>query len=232
MMAILFVALATMVQQAATSSDVGWPAPIRLRVEGREQQQQGGEGGLVTLSNPFPRFAFDHGLVSRETGVVAVPRGLGQTAYRITVVRTDGCGACSSSGGSTVWDSKVVNSTSCSQISYPPDGLPLVAFDRYRWTVKWQATDGAWSAEATATFEMGPMLASDWSNAAWLVGSQLRAEFALPKGFTSRHNQSTEAPPPAPTTTVVVVRAPTVLSRGSVLQCRYTDVYHSCVSKK
>ena len=178
-----------MVQQAAASSDAGWPAPIRLRVEGLEQQQQGGEGGLVTLSNPSPRFAFDHGLVSRETGV-PVPRGLGQAAYRITVVRTDGCGA-SSGGGTTVWDSKVVQTANCSQISYPSDGLPLVAFETYRWTVKWQATDGAWSAEATAAFEMGPMLESDWSNAAWLVGSQLRTEFALPNELPSGQTHST-----------------------------------------
>jgi hypothetical protein len=86
-----------------SSGTDGWPAPISLRVEGLEQQQQGGRSGLVVLSEPLPRFAFLHGVVA----ALPLPRGLGQAAYRITVRNArNGRGG----GGTVVWDSKVVQS--------------------------------------------------------------------------------------------------------------------------
>jgi len=126
-----------------------WPAPTRLRVEGLEQQPP----GLVVLSEQRPRFAFSHGRFA------APPRGLAQAAYRITVRS----GAADSGGAAPVWDSGVVRSTNSSEIVYAGD--PLHAFGAYRWSVAWLASDGNWSANASAAFELGPGEA-EWTPAA------------------------------------------------------------------
>ena len=154
-----------LVHLASSSSDA-WPAPTRLRVEGLEQQQQ----GLIVISEPLPRFAFSHGVMPAT--MAAAPRGLAQTAYRITVRHA----------GAVVWDSGVARSTNCSGIPYT--GSPLLAFEPYSWSVAWLATDGKWSANATGSFEMGPVAESDWAASDWLTGSQLRAELRLPAGST------------------------------------------------
>ena len=48
----------TLLPQCAGGRVVGWPAPVRLRVEGLEQRPQ----QLVVLSEALPRFSFAHGL--------------------------------------------------------------------------------------------------------------------------------------------------------------------------
>jgi|EP01046_Picozoa_sp_COSAG06_P010732 hypothetical protein len=177
---------------SAAANAAGVPTTAtRLRVEGLELQQQG-EDGLVVLSEQLPRFAFSHSVPNSNTA--AVPRGLAQAAYHIKVhsssvssSSSSGSGSSSSSsrsssssGGNatTVWDSGVVRSANCSEIVYA--GEPLRAFEAYTWSVAWLGTDGRWSIEATSTFEMGPVEEADWASAAWLIGSQLRAEFQLP----------------------------------------------------
>ena len=72
----------------------GWPAPVRLRVEGLEQLPQ----QPVVLSETLPRFSFSHGQIAAG----APPRGLGQSAYQLTVQCAE----------AVVWDSGVVNTTS------------------------------------------------------------------------------------------------------------------------
>lgn len=143
----------------------------RLRVEGLEQHHHQGGGGsdavgttsLVVLSESAPRFAYAHVAESSHA------RGLGQAAYHITVRNAT---------KAVVWDSGVVNSANCSEITYA--GKPLRAFEAYAWGVKWLGTDGRWSVETFAAFELGPIAEADWGGAQWLVGSQLRAEFHLP----------------------------------------------------
>lgn len=141
----------------------------RLRVEGLEQHHQGDSSdpgdavGLVVLSEPAPCFAYSH-MIESSHG-----RGLGQAAYHITV---------RSATEAVVWDSGVVKSANCSEITYA--GKPLHAFEAYTWDVKWLGTDGRWSTRAFAAFELGPIADADWGGAQWLVGSQLRAEFHLP----------------------------------------------------
>ena len=144
--------------EAEGAAGTRWPAPTRLRVEGLEQRPP----GLVVLSETRPRFAFSHGLSS-------APRGLSQKAYRITVRDSE--------TKATVWASGAVLSANSSEIEYA--GEPLRAFGAYTWSAAWQASDGNWSAEASAAFELGPA-EGDWTPVAWLVGSQLRAEFSLP----------------------------------------------------
>ena len=145
---------------------VGWPAPVRLRVEGLEQHP----GQLVVLSEPLPRFSFSHPTVA------AAPRGLVGAGYRLTVRCSP---AAAPAGGFVVWDSGVVHSSSSLSIVYG-GAEPLRPFKAFSWSLAWLASDGQWSAEATASFEMGPITESDWAPAAWLVGAQLRAGFQLP----------------------------------------------------
>lgn len=145
---------------------VGWPAPVRLRIAGLEQHP----GQLVVLSEPLPRFSFSHPTIA------AAPRGLVGAGYRFTVRRSP---AAAPAGGVVVWDSGVVRSSSSLGIVYGGTAA-LLPFEAYSWSAAWLASDGQWSAEATASFEMGPITESDWTPAAWLVGSQLRAGFQLP----------------------------------------------------
>jgi alpha-L-rhamnosidase len=173
-MALLMLA-AAQIYLAAASGAVGvqegntvHSAPTRLRVEGLEQQQQ--SDGLVVLSEKLPRFAFiAHSLLMTRSAGVSAPRGLAQAAYHIRVLNRSGV---------PVWDSGVVKSANCSEIAYA--GELLRAFEAYTWRVKWLGSDGRWSAEASAAFEMGPLDEADWAAADWLGGSQLRTEFKLP----------------------------------------------------
>ena len=133
-----FVATAATVVAAAVhghssgvTTQAGWPAPVRLKVEGLEQQQQGaGVSSLLVLSESLPRFAFSHGPVAMQSarnagGIVEpaalaigrkeVPRGLAQTAYRIRVSHDP---SHTDSMGALVWDSGVVHSADCTSIVY------------------------------------------------------------------------------------------------------------------
>jgi alpha-L-rhamnosidase len=154
-----------------TETAVGWPAPARLRVEGLEQWPQ----QRVVLSEAVPRFSFSHGRLAAGT-----PRGLGQQAYRIVVQQAD-----VATSPFVVWNSGVVRSVNSSNIAYAADA-PLRPFESYTWITAWQATDERWSANASATFETGPIAESDWGGAEWLTGSQLRMEFQLPDAVVLR----------------------------------------------
>ena len=162
----LRVSLTALLIAHSTADVVGWPAPVRLRVEGLEQWPQ----QPVVLSEALPRFSFSHGRLAP-----GAPRGLAQSAYHVTV-ELQRRGA---ENPLVVWDSGVVRTANSSDIAFA-GSEPLRPFEAYKWTAAWLATDGRWSANATAAFEMGPVAESDWVPAGWLVGSQLRAEFTLP----------------------------------------------------
>eukprot|EP01043_Picozoa_sp_COSAG02_P040296 COSAG02_NODE_3249_length_7096_cov_5.491496_3_plen_258_part_00 len=132
---------------------------------------------VAVISDAVPRFSFLHSKLG--VGAAGV-FGITQTSYRITVRKLRDV-AGGSDDADLMWDSKTVNSTSCSQILYA--GRALIAFTRYEWTAEWTAsgTFGS-SAAARATFETGPMATTDWRGAAWLQGSktQYRRTFVLP----------------------------------------------------
>jgi hypothetical protein len=151
-------AISTALLMSVRTVTAGWPAPVRLRIEGLEQQA---EEQLLVLSETLPRFSFSHGL--GPLSVPPPPRGLTQAAYRITVVRrtdipdmappaleewqTLPSSSSSSSGGGgggvvggrrVAWDSGVVHTANSSDILYAGD--PLHAFGAYTWTAAWLAT--------------------------------------------------------------------------------------------
>lgn len=164
MMAPQLALLLLLAAAASRSEPLILPAPSRLLVEGLEP-------AVAFISEPRPRFSFDHGAATTE----ALARGAAQASYRITVASLP-----HESVAPLSWDSGVVHSTSCSQIEY--NGTALVPFTSYRWTVEWEASTGESSAPASAIFETGPMAQRDWHGADWLTGSQLRYELTLPDG--------------------------------------------------
>jgi hypothetical protein len=158
------------------SFEVAMPPPTHLRCENLLES-------VAQISEPRPRFSYLHGEFQGSFGLV-------QASYRITVTNFD----IGSGNADPLWDSGAVNSSRSSQIVY--NGTELAPFTRYRWTIEWTSSSGHTSAQAHATFETGPLNASDWQGAGWLVGRptrptkhgqpwptgrmQLRSEFSLP----------------------------------------------------
>jgi alpha-L-rhamnosidase len=166
------------------------PAPTRLRVENLGSAE-------AVVSEPSPRFSFLHGALPAEPAAF----GVTQASYRITVASShqhrgeeEGDEDDDDAARALLWDSGTVASASCSQIAY--NGTALAPYTRYTWTAEWTSSAGDKSAPATSSFETGPMAATDWQGAGWLIGRpakptqkgqpwlpgrmQLRAEFALP----------------------------------------------------
>jgi hypothetical protein len=152
-----------MLLQALTCTSAEQPAaPHHLRVEDLDE-------AVAVLSEPLPRFSFMHPPVPNGQ------RGLVQAAYRIKVSKL---------GAKTpLWDSGSVASAATSVIYAGP---ALSAFTRYTWTAEWASSAGDTSATALSHFETGPLVPSDWKNAAWLSAgaedkAQFRFTFNLPK---------------------------------------------------
>jgi len=104
-------------------------------------------------------------------------RGARQSAYQVVVSRPD---------GSSLWDSRRVESDETMQIVY--EGLPLRAFDRALWKVRvWDGSGepSAWSEPAR--FELGPLSVADWAPAS-LVQSSVVGDVAtsVPAPFLRR----------------------------------------------
>ena len=128
------VAAALLIAHSTAAAAASWPAPDRLRVEGLQEQWP----QPVVLSEPLPRFSFSHGRLAPGTA----PRGLAQSAYRITVRLQP--------QQRVVWDSGAVATANTTDIQYA-GSAPLQPFEAYTWTVAWLASDGRWSANATAS---------------------------------------------------------------------------------
>ncbi len=145
----------------------GLAPPQNLRVEGLSPASQD-----VVLSETRPRFGYHHAPL-----LAPVPFGVTQASYRVTVSARDG-------EQQQLWDSGHVASNSSSEIVYgqgaagSPPAADLAAFSRYTFCVSWTATNPIWgtSPQACANFETGPVAATDWQGAGWMVSHRVEGD--------------------------------------------------------